>query len=286
MPRRTSNAPIQQRVPWRIVLELTADRSTGCHRDVGVTPSRAWMPRLLVDAHDVLGARRLVIDAQDIVALLPEFVVVRGQVHLPLPSMRLQVRVAENARYGAVANLDALRTHVLAEQWRRPVRDGQPNIAWRPDRPPPLLVPRRHPRERGRASRSRGVRQLVGRMLAIEPATPLLHRRDVDAEQLRDVRSRYPVRHHEHGLRPTNHALLRLRGARRRLDLRAFLRAQSDGDRRTTTVRSTSQRPVVDQVEPPLHRSGSDGKESCRTFCRTALVRLQIGSRHRDIRWP
>jgi hypothetical protein len=38
--------------------------------------------------------------------------------------MRLQVGVVKDARHGAVVDLDALRANMLAQQRRRPMRDG------------------------------------------------------------------------------------------------------------------------------------------------------------------
>lgn len=120
--------PAERAVPD--VLELAPHWLPRHHREIGVATFERLNARLLIDAHDVLGRRRLVVDAQYIVALLPELLVVRGKVHL-LP-MRLEIRVMQDPRYRAVAELDALRAHVLPEQRRRPMRDRQPDIARRP----------------------------------------------------------------------------------------------------------------------------------------------------------
>src|SRR5215471_11553743 len=102
------------------VLELAAHRLARLHREVGVATFERLDARLLVDAHDVLVRRRLVVDAQNVVSLLAELRVLRGQVHL-LP-MRLKIGVAQDASDCSVADVDALRANVLAEQRRRPVR--------------------------------------------------------------------------------------------------------------------------------------------------------------------
>jgi hypothetical protein len=86
--------------------------------------------RLLVDAHDVLGLRRLVVEAEYIVALLAKLVVVRCQIHL-LP-MRLEVRILQDATHRALADLDPFAANVLAEQRSRPVSDWQSYVARQP----------------------------------------------------------------------------------------------------------------------------------------------------------
>jgi hypothetical protein len=46
--------------------------------------------------------------------------------------MRLEIGVMQNPRNRAIAELDALRADVLAEQGRRPMGDRQPDIARQP----------------------------------------------------------------------------------------------------------------------------------------------------------
>ena len=74
----------------------------------------------------MLVARRVVVDAQHVVALRPELVVVRREPHLL--SMRLQVGVVQDARYGAVAHDDALTAHMHAEKRGRPVRHRDAHV--------------------------------------------------------------------------------------------------------------------------------------------------------------
>src|SRR5204863_9602886 len=78
----------------------------------------------------VLALRRLVVDAQHIVALLAKLVVVRRQIHLM--SMRLEVRILQDAAHRAVADLDPFAANVLAEKRSRPVGDWQSYIARQP----------------------------------------------------------------------------------------------------------------------------------------------------------
>ena len=127
-----------------------------------------------------------------------------------------------------------------------------------------LLEPLRCPRERGRPSRARGVRQSLARCRAVEALAPVVHRAHVHPEEPGDVRRRHSVRHHQHGLRPTNQPLLRPGGSQRLLDPRALFSPQRERNRRTTTVRSTRERAVVDHVTP-LHRRHAHGKETSET---------------------
>ena len=66
--------PAEGAVPG--VLELTAHRLAGLHRDVRVPALEGLDARLLVYGNDVLVLRRLMVDAQQIVSLRAEFVVV------------------------------------------------------------------------------------------------------------------------------------------------------------------------------------------------------------------
>ena len=111
------------------VLELAAHGLPGSHRKICVATFQRLDAGLLVDANDVLVSRRLVVDAQNIVALLSELVVVRRQVHLL--TMRLEVSVFQDATHGAVAHRDALRANMIAQQRCRPVRDWQSYVGWR-----------------------------------------------------------------------------------------------------------------------------------------------------------
>src|SRR5262249_23042918 len=105
------------------VLEFPTHWLSYRHRQIGVTALQSLHPRLLIETDDVLVARRVVVDVQHVVALLPELLVVRPEVHL-LP-VRLKVGIAQDASDGAVADLDALSAYVLAEQRRRPMRHRQ-----------------------------------------------------------------------------------------------------------------------------------------------------------------
>src|SRR6266545_3089827 len=129
-PRRTSNAPHPADRAMPDIFEFSAHGLARQHGDVRVSAFEGLDAGLLVDADDVLARRCLVVDAQNVVALLAELLVMRSQVHL-LP-LRLQVGVAQDTSYGAVARLDALTAYVFAEERRRPVRDRKPYIARRP----------------------------------------------------------------------------------------------------------------------------------------------------------
>jgi hypothetical protein len=102
------------------VLELAAHRLAGLHWEVGMATLQSLHAGLLIEADDVLTARRLVVDVQHIVALLAEVLVVRRQIHLL--SVGLQRGLFENSAHGAVADGEALAAHVLAQQRCRPVR--------------------------------------------------------------------------------------------------------------------------------------------------------------------
>lgn len=97
-----------------LVLELAADGLTGRHRNIGVATLERLHSGLLIDAYDVLVARSLVVDAENVVAFGPEFVVLRREPHLL--AMRLQVRVLEDARDAGVTQGQALSAQVLAEK--------------------------------------------------------------------------------------------------------------------------------------------------------------------------
>ncbi len=114
------------------VLEFAPDRLTGTHRDVRVAAFERLHSGLFVDAHDVLVGGCLVVDPQHVIAFGAKLVVLRGEVHL-LP-MRLQISVAQDARYRAVAYLNPLSSDVIGQDRSRPVRDRNRYIARGPTR--------------------------------------------------------------------------------------------------------------------------------------------------------
>ena len=99
--------------------------------------------------------------------------------------------------------------------------------------------------ERGRPARSRVVRQPLARMFAPEALAPCFHRVHMHPNKPCDVCRRHCFRHHQHRLRPTDDPLLRLRRTQRLLEESALFCAQNERDRRTTNVRSPSDRAEV-----------------------------------------
>lgn len=111
------------------VLELASNGLTVTHREVGKTAFERLHPGLLVEADHMVAGKRVVVDVQHVVALLPKLVVMRRQVHLL--SVRLQCGLCEDAADRAIADVEALTTKPTAEQRLRPVRDGDPYILGR-----------------------------------------------------------------------------------------------------------------------------------------------------------
>ena len=119
----------RQQLPVSNVVGAHQAQLTVTHREVGKTAFERLHPGLLVEADHMVAGKRVVVDVQHVVALLPKLVVMRRQVHLL--SVRLQCGLCEDAADRAIADVEALTTKPTAEQRLRPVRDGDPYILGR-----------------------------------------------------------------------------------------------------------------------------------------------------------
>jgi hypothetical protein len=97
------------------VLEFAFDRRAGLHRYVGIASFEGPHPGLLVETNDVLVSWALVVDPEDLVALVAELLVLRVQPHL-LP-VRLQACAGQKSRRVAAPVPHLSRANASSTRW-------------------------------------------------------------------------------------------------------------------------------------------------------------------------